>query len=117
VPDHDGAAGGQVVPGGGEQVDARGDVQECARPPAATVRAGSDSPVVDVPDRPAAAGEVGGIGVLQGAVVAGTPVAAVDENRQARGRSLGQVQLRDLRRVPAVAVDGDPVIVSGYWLP
>ena len=101
--------GGQVVLVGrdGEQVDSVRDVQERPRPAAAVLGAGSDRAIVDVPHRPPAHVEVVHHGVLQGPVVDRPPVPAVHEHRHPRRGALRQVQLRDLCRVGAIAVEGD----------
>ena len=87
-----------------ELVDPRGHVLERRRPAAAAAPA--QPAVLEVPDRPAAPGEVGHETVLEPAVVAGAPEAAVDEHGHGVGRRAvrGQRELAELIAMRAVRV-------------
>jgi hypothetical protein len=87
-----------------EAVDPCGHVLERCGPAAAAAPA--EPPVFQVPDGPATRGKVGDEPVLEVKVVAGPPVAAVDQDGDRPGRlaPLGPRELPELIPPPAVGM-------------
>src|SRR5215211_1382334 len=84
-----------------EMIDPSRDVLERRRPPASAAKA--KAPVLEVPDRPAAAREVRDEQVLEPEPVTGAPESAVDEHGHGpRGTARGRRQLCEL--VPSATV-------------